>query len=377
MGEHVYDEETRKRATRPWTRFYHGTDLLHRMGVIKEDVDASKYAFAVEEVSKFMSEHGLRYVSKLITPLSTYGVFVVSHVHFQGSEDDYAKVIAMTKKWSDYRVLSFPRLVLENEELLNKLGVPLSYFLHLLSGTEGRLRVVADSEKRVEVAGGAQVQVAGASAKVEKVEKQLTEKEVQTNIETVRVALGFVFENIKKPVVLIADVSEVELIGANTILKATVTNKNLAVLVYGTGGNEVEKLMESGRATRFVSGFPTPVVKSELINMCMAMSRELSPKLFNVGGRKGTRAGLSATVKLLAEADVLGKAAGYIVRRFDDPYVAFKTMSIFIAKMYARFVRSPESVLEAYSKYNSQVKRAFSYALMREALKTLHSLSLF
>lgn len=374
MSEHVREEEFKSVATSDSTRLHvyrASASILEEMGIIRRGIDTSKYIFAAEEIARFMSEHGIKYIARLVTPLLSYNVFVIDHVYAQGAEDDYAKIIAMLKKWgSDYRVVSFPHLVLENEGLLEKLGVPISHFIHLLSGAEGKARLIKGSEERVEVSGGVQVPVAGTSTRIEKLEKQIVEKEVSTSLQTIRTALTFVFENVKKPTVLVVDSKELELIGASTILKATMANKNLVVLVYDTGGDEeLKKLLESGRATRFVSGFPSPVVKSELINMCLAMSRELSPRLLDIGGRKGTRTGVSATIKLLSEVDVLNKVAGFFVKRFENPYVAFNAMATFVAKMYARFIRSPESILEAYSNYSQRMKKAFSNALMDEAFK--------
>lgn len=380
MHETIVDSDDKQQAhrtpagSRTWgarQRWGEQKSVLVESGVLRDSPDASKYVFASEEISRFMNEHGFKYVSRVVSPLSIYNVYVVDHVYTQGSEDAYAKIIATIKRWDSYRVVGFPRLVLESEELLKKLGTPVSHLVHLLAGAEGVTRFVEDTEKRVEAAGDAQLSSVSVSGRYNQYEKRLMEREVPVNIQTVRAAMVFVLENINTPTILVLDGRELELIGASSILKATVANKNLVVLVYDFGeSDEVKKLLDSGRATLFISGFPEAVSKAELVNMCIAMSRELSPRLLDIGGRKGTRAGVSATITLLAETNVLGKVAGYFVSKFSNQYVAFTAMSYFISMFYARFARSPENVLEDFRKLDEKARRAFVYSLVREALKT-------
>lgn len=370
MSSHEVDTKFDKRASN--VEKLARTATMLRVNFINNEIDTSKYVFASEEIAKYMSSQGLKYIAKLLSPLAAYNVFVVNHVYIQGSEDDYGKIISMLKKWGDnYRITSFAELLLDNEKLLERLGVPLSQLVHLLT-SEGKVRFIEDSEKKMEVSGNLQVQVANASARVEKVEKQYTEKEVQANLETVRMALTMVFKSVKKPTILVVDSEELELIGASTVLKATAANKNLVMLIYGTNGNEMKKLVDSGRATEFVSGFPYPVAKSELINMCMSMSGAFSPKFLDLDARRGTREGISATIKLLAETDSLSNVAGYLVDRFENPYVAFNAMSTFLARLYARFARNPTSVLEAYQNYKANMKKGFSFYLKDVVDKTLY-----
>lgn len=377
MSEHETEKttpyrETRYRRRRDWI----GSNILESAGYIRKEVDTSKLIYANEEVSNYMINSGVKHIAKLIAPLSSYSIFVIDHQYIQGSEDIYSKVLSIAKKWSEYRIMNFYQFILENEELFKKFGISLSQFISLLSGGESKTRVVENVEKTALASGGLQVNIAEVSAKIEKKETQVLEHEVNRNMQTARFAITFAMESLKKPTILVLDSQEVELIGANNLLKATMANKNLVILIYQlnhTGSNsELINLLSSGRAKYFASGFPPTVVKSELISMCLNMSKELSPKIFD--SRKGTKMGISSTIKLLGETEILSKITEEIAGQYYNPYIASHVLAQFVSRLYAKFARSPENILEAYRKYNPTMKKAFSYALLSESYKILNDI---
>lgn len=377
MSEQETEKTTTYRENRYRRRRGGVCNILESAGYIRKEIDTSKLIYANEEMTNYTLSNGVKYIAKLIAPMSSYSIFVIDHKYIQGSEDIYAKAISIIKKWSDYRVMNFSRFILDNEELFKKLGIPLSQIISLLSGVESRTRVVENVEKKTLASGGLQVNVAEVSAKIEKTETQVLEHEVNRNMKTARFAITFAMESVEKPTILVLDSQEVELIGANNLLKATMANKNLVILIYQSSYNntssELVNILSSGRAKYFASSFPPTIVKSELISMCLNMSKEMSPGLFD--SRRGTKKGISSTIKLLEETEVLSKITEEIARNYYNPYIALYALTQFISRLYAKFARSPENILEAYRKYNLTMRKAFSYALLSESYKILNDIT--
>ena len=205
---------------------------LNRLGYIGKSMDVEKYTYALDELKKYFEKEGYKEIAGLFQPLSNYNIVIVPYNYKWKSEELLAKIISRVKGWGSVSIKKLTQLLMDNAELLNKLGHPITQIAYLLENETVKTKITTVTSNEAHVNGSLGVPVAGVSAGVREKGERIVSQELEGSIDTVRTVVSMLLDNVSKPTLLILRDNELEILGADTILNAVVANRNLTVLVF-------------------------------------------------------------------------------------------------------------------------------------------------
>ena len=355
-----------KRPRLDYTKEY---PLLGRLRYIRSSVDQERYTYAMEELKSYFDRKGYDEISGLFHNMANYNIIVVPYTYEWGSEDIVARIVRNVKGWSSIEVRKLTQILIDNADLLSKLGHPISQIAYLIENEKVKTKIRTVSSHSGSVKGGVVYPPIGVRGTLKRDSKKEVSQELEGNSDTIRTVISMLLDNISRPTLLILNDNELEFLKADTILNAVVANKNLSVLVYLPDKPSIEfrKLLESERVVSTNPLIFYSSTKSFIINVYNNLRREYANtsliRKIRDGRRLGTKVGLSNTITLLMSMGLLQRAVGKFIYRLVNPLLIIQATNMYIAKMYSLITR-PSKIMEFYRRSDPDTKRVVRQVFM-------------
>jgi len=337
------------------------TPMLTRMNFVKDFVDIERYSNAQQELERVFSDHIYKHLAYIFEPLRDYNIIVIPRVYSTNEEAIMIKVITHLKGWENNCDLKkLMSVIIEKADTLKALGL---HPLQVLYSLESSVKISEEVRQKVSGSIGVEVPI---HAEAEAIYSKVEHKEVEATVtpEAIKMAVSAILNSISKPTILILSEKELEALGADTILSATIANRNIVVMLWlpSSPSYEFTKLITSERVATPFMPILRGTLKSHLVNMYIEVAKQLMPNFLQQHKRQ-LRKGLSNTITLLVNTGVLQKVIDRYIYDLVDPLLIVDATNKYVAKMYGLMMRNPESLLSTYNRSNRDVQKVIEREL--------------
>jgi len=351
-------KESRKRNS---LRFSYSVlaPTLAKMNYIRDFIDIEKNSMAQRELERVFGEYMYKYIAHIFEPLGNFNIIVVPRAYNPNEEAVLVKVIQYLKGWGNAEVKRLVSVIAEKADTLKALGLHPLQVLHTLEST---VRIREDVEQKVAGSLGTEVPV---HAKAEASYSKAEHREIEATVtpEAVKMAVTAVLDSISKPTILVLSEKELESLGADTILNATVANRNVVIVLWfpSSPSQEFVKLVLSERVATTFMPILKGTFKSHLVNTYVEVAKQLTPGIFQ--HRRQLRRGLSNTITLLINTGLLQRVIDKYLDDLVDPLLVVDAANRYVAKMYGLMMFGAEKLLDTYRTSGRSVQKTIEREL--------------